>query len=283
VSGIAVATLPDEGAPQVGITVDGLDASTASTITVDTSWDGGTTWRGVRGATALQVTSGAFVRDYVPALNRQLIYRLTVVGPTIPGTLQATTIVPSEHAWLQDPLAPRSAVPIDGNRAADAILLIQPTASELVRRQSVDVAAVEGAAYPVASVGQRQAPSGLALVLRAVTRTQLALADDLRALLTSSGVLMLRGLPADVPIDPVAAIVAGDVTEVPVVGNVLGLRNDWRITATVVRPTSMRIAVPWWTYAQVQALWAPQTYDAVKAARPGATYLDFARDPQPPA
>jgi len=68
-----------------------------------------------------------------------------------------------------------------------------------------------------------------------------------------------------------------------IVGNVLGLRNDWRLSATVVRPTAVKIAVPWWSYNQVFALWAPSSYNDAKAARPGQTYLDWLRTPELPA
>lgn len=280
-TGIAVAVLPDAGAPQVGITVTGLHASTSSTVTIEVSWNAGASWRPVRGAQARSVTGSMFIRDHVPPLNLLTTYRLTVTGPTIPDTLQATITVPSEHSWIQDPLAPHNAVPIDGHRTATAVMLLNASTAQLVRRQSADAVTVEGATYPVASVGPRQAPSNVPLALRALPRAQVELVDALRTLLASTGILVLRGLPPEVPIDPVADVILGDVTEVPVVGGLLGLRNDWELSATVVRPTSAAIVVPWWTYVSVLALWTPKTYDQAKATRPGQTYLDWVRDPRP--
>ena len=66
------------------------------------------------------------------------------------------------------------------------------------------------------------------------------------------------------------------------VGGLLGQRNDWHLDVTQVRPSSLAIAVPWWTYDEVKAIWVPDTYDSVKAARPGTTYLDWARSPERP-
>jgi len=58
--------------------------------------------------------------------------------------------------------------------------------------------------------------------------------------------------------------------------------STWDLTATQVRPLSLRIVVPYWTYAQVNALWVGNTYADVSAARPGDSYLDWLRDPNVP-
>lgn len=161
-------------------------------------------------------------------------------------------------------------------------MLMTGTATRIVRRQAVDLTTVEGARYPVASIGVRQAPAGVPLALRAVAASQGALINAMRDLLDSSGQVVIRGLPSDIPLDAVAHVTAGDVEEVPVVGGLLGFRNDWALSVTQVRPTAMRIAIPWWTYDQVRALWSPRSYNAVKATRPGATYIDWSRDPEVP-
>ncbi|MFF2621305.1 hypothetical protein [Oerskovia jenensis] len=279
--GIAVEVLPDAGAPQVGVTVTGLSGSGESIVSVLVSWDNGTSWHGVRGAERVRVTEGDFFRDHVPPLNTPAIYRLVVhSGTVVPSPLEATIMVPSASAWIQDPVNPRSAVPVKSvMRGGAGVQLLAPSAASLVRRQTVDLARPEGARYPVASVGTRQAPADLPLLIRALAAPQGTLVTSLRALLDSAGQVVIRGLHPAVPIDPVAHVTTGDITEVltPV-----GVRNDWELSVTQVRPTSMRIVVPWWTYDQVKALWAPRTYDQVKSARPGATYLDWSRDPEVP-
>lgn len=281
--GLRVERLPDAGAPQAGITVTGLAPSSESVISVQVSWDDGRTWHGVRGAERVTVTGGDFFRDHVPPLNVLARYRLVVhAGGVTPLRLEDTITIASDSAWIQDPLNPRGAVEVECVRTGAGLMLMTGTAARILRRQAVDLTTVEGARYPVASIGVRQAPSGVPLALRAVAASQGALIREMRDLLDASGQVVVRGLPLDIPLDPVAHVVTGDVEEVPVVGGLLGFRNDWQLDVTQVRPTSMRIVIPWWTYDQVQALWAPRTYDQVEAARPGATYLDWSRDPEVP-
>lgn len=279
--GIAVATLPDAGAPQVGITVTGLSPTSQSTISVRMSTDG-LTWYTVRGADHLVVTGAVFLRDFVPPLNVLTTYQLVVHVGTTPTPTEATITVPSLTGWVQDPLNPGSAVAVDCWGAGAGVMALSDSFETLTRVQAVDAVQVIGARLPVASVGTRQAPSRVRVHLRALLPTQDTLATDLRTLLDTSGTLVLRGLPRDVPLDPVAHVVTGAVDEVPVVGSLLGERNDWVLEVTQVRPSSLAIAVPWWTYDEVEAIWVPATYDEAKAARPGATYLDWARSPERP-
>jgi hypothetical protein len=275
---VSVEVLPDAGAPQVGITVTGLPSGTPSVVTVEKSVDG-TTWETVRGALRESVTGASFFRDFVPPLNIEATYRL-VTAAVVTGPTSATIVVPSETAWLQDPLNPRAAVPIRALGMGTGLALLAPSAASLLRAQVVDVVQVQGARTPVASVGPRQAPSQVPLLVRAAAAAQGALVKELRDLLDGAGVLVLRGLHAASGLDPVAHIVAGDVTEV---ATPLGVRNDWQLVVTQVRPPSPRISVPWWTYDQVNALWEGFAYDQVVAARPGETYLDWLRDPSPSA
>lgn len=280
--GISVEVLPDAGAPQVGVTVTGLAPSGESVVSVQVSWDAGRTWHGVRGAEMVAVTGGDFFRDHVPPLNVPAVYRLVVhSGAVTPALLEATITVPSSSAWIQDPLNPRAAVEVSPVRGRDTIRLLSTTAGRITRRQPVDLATPEGASLPVASVGRRQAPSRVPVVLQDLASSQGALVRALDTLLETAGQLVVRGLPVGIPLDPVAHVVAPDLDESPVVGGVVGHR-EWVLTVTQTRPTSMRLVVPWWTYDQVRALWAPRTYDQVRAARPGATYLDWSRDPEVP-
>lgn len=284
---IALEVMPGEGAPQVGITVDGLGAS--AVISVDVSWDDGYSWHGVRGVSNEPVVGGtAFFRDFVPPLNVDAIYRLTVHSGTEAAAGEAAILVESEVGWIQDPLAPRNAIPVAGLKRADAVALMSGTAAAVERRQAFDAAVVEGTSLPVVSVGRRQAPSNVPVLLRAVVADQIGFVNALRRLLDEAGTVVLRGLPSALPLDAVAHVVAGDVVELPTPGGVYGVRNDWQMNVTQVRPTSMRIVVAWHTYEQVVALWQETlgvgvTYADVLAARPGATYLDWQRDPTPEA
>ena len=280
--GISVDVLPDAGAPQVGITVTGLVAGTPSTISVRLSTDGGVTWQTVRGADRVSVIGAVFLRDFVPPLNRPVTYQLVVHTGTTPTPTEDTVTVPSSTAWVQDPLNPTAAVPVDCWGAGAGVMVLADAFETLTRAQSVDATQVQGARLPVASVGTRQAPSRVRVHLRTLLPAQDATTATLRTLLDTAGTLVLRGLPATIPLDPVAHVVTGPVDDVPVIGSLLGERNDWVMDVTQVRPTALVIAIPWWTYAEVEAVWTPDTYDQVKAARPGSTYLDWAQSPERP-
>ncbi|MGB2557727.1 SGNH/GDSL hydrolase family protein [Cellulosimicrobium cellulans] len=195
----------------------------------------------------------------------------------------ATITVASDTAWIQDPLDPRGAVSVrlDSNVAEGEVWLTLGSLSEAKWSQPVDLAYVEGSAYPVASVGQRVIAGEIPLNL---SYEVMAEGGAMRRLLRNAGQLVLRGMPDDV-VEPVAHVVVGDATEQRVASGSHQVAT-WDLTARQVRPTSMRVVVPWFTYDQVHALWqewtAGATYDQVTATRPGTTYLDWQRDPEVP-
>ena len=172
-AGISVEHLVDEeGAPQVGVTVDGLDGGSTSVVTVEWSTDG-RTWNAVRGALRAPVTGAGFFRDFIPPLNVETTYRLTVVsGLTIPADLTDTIVVPSQYAWMQDPLDPKTAVAVTTVRHDGGIALLKPSAGQITRHLPVDLAQVQGARLPVASIGVRQGPTDVLLHLRARAAAQ---------------------------------------------------------------------------------------------------------------
>lgn len=276
--GIAVALLPDAGAPQVGIAVTGLDPSAASVITVEVTWDG-TVWHGVRGAQRLSVLGSVFLRDYVPPLNVQATYRLTVLsGAVVPTPTTAAIVVPSTSAWLQDPLNPRRAVAVLATGMADgSATLTLGSLAVATWDQHVDLAAPQGAALPVASISRRMLAGDVPLVL---SHDVAVAATAVRDLLLGAGAVVLRGLPVANLLEPVAHVAVGAAQESRL--GSLSQVSTWTLSVRQVRPTSMAVAVPWWTYDQVRSLWVGQTYDQAKAARPGATYLDWQRDPTRP-
>lgn len=276
-TGIAVSALDEDGAPQVGIVVNGLDAAASSIVSVDVSWNDGATWQAVRGAQRISVIGGGFFRDHVPPLNVTATYRLTVhTGATVPPDLTATVLVASTRAWVQDPLNPRLAFSATPDGTGPVSLSVGALAGARWA-QAVDVAVPIGAALPVASVGTRAKAADVAL-----TVTHLYGADSglVRAVLMAAGQIVVRGLPAADLLDPVAHVALGDVTELR--RGTLTQSVVWELVAQQVRATGSAVVVPWWTYASVFVLWAPSTYAEAKAARPGATYLDWAASPERP-
>lgn len=278
---ISAARTVDAGAPQCGVTVTGLGA-VAVTVTVETSWDGGASWQPVRGG-VVSVIDSLYLRDYAVALNAPVVYRVST-GGVVQAVSAAVTVVSSD-VWLQDPLAPRSAVSVPAYDSDVGLLLVSGSLSSITRRQVVDQVVVMGSRVPVASVGVRQAPSGVPLAIQGAAMAQADLLRALQALLDTAGQILVRGLPASVPLDPVAHVVVGDVTDAPTMDGLVGVLRTISMVVSQVRPQSLAVVVPWWTYEQVGALVASQvsptaTYAQVAAAMPaGKTYLAWAASP----
>lgn len=480
---ITAAQTTDPGAPQVGVTVSGLSTTTATSLVVETSWDAGATWQGVRGGAISSALGSAFVRDYVPALNTPCLYRarwvsgplfysraqlvtnpkasidltgwaaanygtggagtltritgqsmagLTTAGRmtwttaptgvagtgvfwmsaagsvaagnvysfgaygrpswagattsillqwldssnTVIGTVSGTPVshaqnaterrtlfgqvapagasrvyvrmslgsgsapavgdtfdmtgfymeyragsnvgayfdgdtvgdgrysyswtgtpgasasneysneiwsssltISSDQAWIQDPLDPRSAVPLYADMSSGHVLLTLGSLASAKWAQHVDLATVVGASLPVASSSVRQKAGQLPFVL---TYEVAAEGGALRNMLMGSGQLVVRGLSIDGLLDPVAHVSVGDAIE----GRLsVGQIAQWTLTARQVRPITMNVVVPWWTYDQVKSLVQSQvgstaTFDQVKAAQPaGKTYTQWVANP----
>ena len=271
-----------EGAPQAGVTVTGLEAGN-QVISVQVSWDGGATFKDVSGGRRIVAVGGAFVRDYFPPLNVPATYR--VVEHSISGAPTSDTLpltIASARSWLQDPLNPREAVSVvsdghtpDGNRG-----LMAGSFASAAWSQQVDFAQVLGADRPVASAGQRMIAGQVPLVIQHEVAAE---GGKLRRLLMQAGQLVLRGHDFDL-LEAVAHFVVPDASE----RRELRFTNPphqvstWDLTATQVRPLSLKIVVPYWTYAQVAALWSGSTYQDAYDARPGDTYLSWLRDPVVP-
>jgi hypothetical protein len=138
---------------------------------------------------------------------------------------------------------------------------------------------VEGSDLPVASVGVRQRAGQVSLEMACEVFAE---GGRLRKLLKSAGQVVIRGLPDDL-LDPVAYVVVGDATERHIAS---GQIATWDLSVRQVRPQSLRVVVPYWTYDQVRqivtdGLGLGATYADVLAAIPlGMTYLDAQRDPR---
>ena len=272
VAGLAVEVLPVPAgaAPQVGVTVTGLHPLTPSLVTVVRSTDG-LRWQPVRGLKARRAVSSLFERDYEAPLNVPTTYRLQVDGPSVQGDVEAILTVPSATAWVQDPLNPRTAVPVSTDFPA-GVGALRATGATATFDQVVDLVTPAGSDLPVASVGQRRRASRVPLVLDCDPSDS----PTLQRLLMESGEVVIRGLPSWVPLDDVATVVLDAVTVA-----VVGLqRHRWSGEATRVATSSLRLAVPWLSWRDLMDDWPGATWADLMAARPGATFLDWMRDPE---
>lgn len=277
--------LSEPGAPQVGVTIEGLSEVTGSTVIVTVSWDGGVSWNAVRGGTVTGALGSTFVRDHVPALGIESTYRATVTGGS-DETVEGTVTASSDFAWIQDPLDPATAVAVSPTRPtddSDAILIMAGSMDGFTFPQAVDTVTPLGSRLPVASIGQALAFQGLPMTFQ-TPAAQGALISAMRALLTQAGQIVVRGLPDSLPIDPVAHVTAINRQENVTVGGMPGRVNTWTMTFSQVRPTAAEVVIPWWTYDQVKALVEAELtspdYDDVIAAMPsGKTYTEWFANP----
>lgn len=272
--------------PSAGITVSDVTGTAHFTVAwIDVS-DPDAIWNPVRGADPISISASGFIRDHFPPLNRVIQYGVFAWPDGDQVATSDPITVASTSAWLQDALAPREAVEVITMGWPSAVgqsLLVMGSAAAAVYAQAVEYAQPIGATYPVASIGQRMAAAQVPLEF---AHSIAAEGGKLRRLLMGAGQLVLRLPVPDQALDPVASIVVGDATEVRS-GNPGSQAQvaRWACTATQVRPVTLAFVVPWWTYDQVKALWSANpttdTYDEIDSARPGATYLDWAKDPEP--
>jgi hypothetical protein len=271
------------GAPQVGVTVTDLDVASVD-VSVQVSWDDGSTWRTVSGGSHVAASGGVFVRDHFAPLNVAATYRVVEHSLSGDPATEATPLtVASDVAWLQDPLDPRTGVSLVGDlfpTVEAQALILWGAAAEATWGQEIDFASVLGGDRPVASVGQRQVASSVPLRFAYEAAVE---GGTFQNLLKQAGLLVLR-LHRPTSLEPVAHIAADAKETVYRPGDAHQI-STWDMTATQVRPLSLRLVVPWWTYAQVTELWLATdvdiTYAEVAAARPGDSYLDWAKDPTP--
>lgn len=280
---LSVERMPDAGAPQVGISIY-LPGS--HVVTVEVSSDAGRSWMPVQGGRDLRVEGSSFLRDHTVPLNVEAVYRLMVEGEALAST---SITVPSETAWIQDPLNPRTAVEVACVRDDDHVRLLSPSLGTQTYSQAVDRVLPAGSGRPVAATGPRQWAASLPLHLRAVAASQgdlIYAIDDLiggRPGSPGAGSFVLRGLPPALRLPAVVHCVAPEITTSPVVHGLLGQFHDWQMTIDTVAGPSARVSIPWWTYDQFAAMWneiiAGVTYDDLVDASPEATYVDIQRDP----
>lgn len=273
VNGLAVQSMQTTGAPHVGVTVNGLHPSTPSVITVERSVDG-RTWEAVRGLEQRTAVSAIFVRDHACPLNVPTTYRLIVhSGPDVPANTETQITLPSETAWISDPLSPRTAVAVTVDKRG-TYTAIGGTGRSAGFGQVVDLASPAGATRPVASIGTRQFASQVPLILFNPTDDQAAM----QTLLMGAGEILVRGLPTWVPLSQPATVALGPV-KVDLVGTG-GRWTKWTLDVTEVAPSSLRLAVPWLSWNDVMALWPGSKWSTLMTARPNATFIDWMKDPE---
>ncbi|WP_264032179.1 hypothetical protein [Cellulosimicrobium sp. SH8] len=276
-SGLDVVALLDSPGPRAGITVDGLDISGPSVVTLWRSSPGGKR-RKVRGWSRNVVYGSGYVEDAEVPLGRPVTYELQVVaGAVVPDTLAATVTLDNGWGQVQDPLVPSSMLPLSPQTYVGGVGFVTPSLQELSYEMGVELAAILGSDEPVGLGGQRLAANGIDFrMVTDVAERSTALGNLLR----QAYPLLIRPLPSwgDLP-DLLYASYPAVVDATP--RRVLGGRLfTWQVSGgTLVAPQSINVVVPIWTYGDVEELW--ESYADVQAAAvaANATYMDVLKDP----
>lgn len=262
--------------PAAGITITGLDPSGPSVVTLWRSTAGGKR-RSVRGWRNRIVYESDYAVDYEVPLGRDVTYELEVVsGALLPELIQWTAFIESEVGFIQDPLMPLSGVPVHGDVDIDDHAVLT---SEAFRKLTYAVesssVSVLGSNEPVAMTGQRMAMSGFDFSVLTEAAEQ---STALRNLLTAVGLVLIRPLPSWGPL-PDLIYTVPSVSEEPVYGEYGATMTTWSLSGNTVRPPSIDVLVPLWTYADVEALWTNYAEAQAAADTTRASYLDVQRDP----
>lgn len=272
---VTVTAKTDAPCPRVEITVTNLSTGTTIYNIWRTSDGVRTVVRGARNRST--VGSDALI-DYESPLGRPVTYDIEVVSgvtatsPTTPGT----TTVTSSTWWIQDPLAPSSAIPLAVSQQDTAIPTLTAAAVKaLAYAADINIIPILGSSLPVALMGTRQVASGVdfSMFTRAAEAT-----TTLRNLIQQTPLLLVRtnGVRND-GVPGLAYFASAKPVEVPVTVAYGGTLTNWQLQGDLVAAPSLNVLVPIWTYGTVQALWA--TYQQAQTTLAAETYLDVLKSP----
>lgn len=190
-------------------------------------------------------------------------------------TVTASIQVDDPGVWLQDPLAPKSAVKVGVRYGTQGGWLSGDSLAQATYTAKTDVITASGSRMPVAAYGLRQTASKIPL-------TVIAPIADLPAvheLLTTVGIVVLRGFHH--PLLPAGAyLLPGDLSVKVLEGNEYA---TWTMTAQVVQQPSPVLAVAWFSWddaAKAPSVVLPEgyTWDDV-AALAGVDSITWADAP----
>lgn len=268
----------DSPVPYIGVTIDGAAAS-GTTIRLWREWSGQRAV--VRGTDGMVVLGADYVDDWEAPIGVPVTYRAEILaGPALAAADSATVTLTSASGWLSDPLDPTAGVPVSCDHdPSGRTSLTSQALSRWEWGEAGSVAHVLGDPIPVGLGPGASGPQGVPLSI--FTETVEA-TTALHGLLSSqAGQYLIRALPHWWPL-PALGYWRISRAMMPLNAFLGGTIWEWELTGTQVRPQTITVAVPLWTYADVQALWGGATYGQVQAAASGLglQYLDVKRDPE---
>jgi hypothetical protein len=265
----------DEPCPRVTVTVTGLSPG-EHVVTVWRVADGERT--PVRSARTLTVVDSFFVDDFEAPFNRFITYELEILSgqdASLPQLLVDTELR-SDKGYIQDPLNPAAAVPVQGVRGQNGETYFRSDAfASIAYSVGASLFPVMGATRPVSIGGTRQAPSNVPLSISTLAQTENL---RLRDLVQSATHLVIRPLPEWGDFIPgTATYLAETIEEQPVTVQMGGSLTRWVTSGTIVRSSSARVVIALWTYQDVAEIFA--THDQKQTAATGFTYLEDQKNP----
>jgi hypothetical protein len=272
---ISVVAKTDAPCPRVVVTITDLAPSTA-TVNVWRTADGKR--QAVRGARRRSMVGSDAVTDYEAPLGRVLSYDLEVLTGTNTQAVvtTATVTVLSSTWWIQDPLVPSSAIPLNvAKQDSTAPYLMASAVKSLDYGASVTLIPILGSTDPVALMGNRTIAGNVSFDMF----TNLAsVTTQLRNLLKQTPLLLIRstGLRND-GVPALAYFASAKPVEKPTTVAFGGTLTMWQLTGDLVAAPTMNVLVPIWTYGTVAALWT--TYQQAQTTLAAKTYLDVLKSP----
>lgn len=272
---VTVVAKTDAPCPRVEITITNLSTGT----TIYNIWRTADNVRKiVRSASNRSAVGSDALIDYEAPIGRSLTYDIEVVSgvtatsPTTPGTITIT----SNTWWIQDPLVPSSAIPLQAaNDDPNSPTLTASAVKNLEYAADVTIIPILGSSEPVALMGGRRLAGNVDFSM--FTRAAEATAT-LRNLLQQTPLLLVR--PNTVRNDGVpglAYFACAAPAEQPVTVSFGGTLTRWQLSGDLVAAPSLNVLVPIWTYQTVQNLWS--SYDSAQSTLAAKTYLDVLKSP----
>lgn len=235
--------------------------------------------RAVRSYRNVSIIGSDFVTDYEAPLGRLIEYELEILsGPGTGGPTDTATItVTATSGWIQDPLDPASAVRLHATDPLESgdLTLQDDALKQLEMPAEVSLMQILGDDEPMALMGQRMVQRGIPFSL-ATNAAQAA--TDIRNLIKQTPLLLVRPLPAWAAALPGLCYVAPPTpVELPVTEAWGGSLIKWKFETGLVKPPTMDLVIPVWTYQDWQDLWT--TYQQAQTALSGDTYLQVKKSP----
>lgn len=271
VGGIATLELEtvDGTPPSVRVTVSGV--ATTTTFSLTRLCEGRTIT--VPGWRAKQILDSFSDPDWAPPLNRPVTYSLLVNGSVVAA---ATITLPSATAWLQDPLLPNMCLPVKTGGINPGFLTMDgPALKSVTYRNDANTIDIVGAEFPTAFGGQVNGGSGINASMKSDDH---ATAEQFRAIVKGTPILLLRTSTDMVPLPPLAYLKAQTV-EQPVTVHWGGGLTAWAVTGDLIEAVMQAAITGSVTYDEVQQLLSGYTYDEVQALAAATTYLDWQKNP----